>query len=100
MGTNDLPHELRARGAIEQDFCARLHLAIVERVKHSANLLADGGAARLAHGQHVTATTTQVLGQPFDLCRLATALGAFKGDEKTHTLFWRRGTYPTCCDYS
>ena len=46
---------------------------------------------RLAHGQHVTATTMQVLGQPLDLRRLAAALGAFEGDEQTHVSLWRMG---------
>jgi hypothetical protein len=56
------------------------------------DLLADLGAAGLAHGHHVALQLLEALGEARDLGGLPAALGAFEGDEFARVL-WTSGPW-------
>lgn len=79
-----LPDKLRAAGGEKQKLGLRHHgQPLLRMLQKVADLLADGGAARLAHEDRLAACRPQAFDQPADLRAFAAALRPFEGDEET-----------------
>ena len=80
-GRDDLRHQLRAGGLVDEQLGLVGHAAVRRVQHHGAQLLAHLGAAGLAQAQHLAAVRSQRLGQKADMRRLAGALAALERDE-------------------
>ena len=80
-GSYDLVHQLGTRGLVEQQLAGVTHRRIGGVEQQSANLFADGGAARLAQSYDLIASEVERAGQQARLRGLAGTVDALERDK-------------------
>ena len=80
-GPDQLLDQLGPGGHVEEHFAAAIDVQVVALEEHLADGLAQGGAARVAAGDHLVALLSEPLAKQCDLGRFSGAVAAVDGEK-------------------